>query len=577
VGPSFTVGALALAGPRANAVGAVRIDLAPDALELSLTRVAAFAQGFAPASIATPTRIRVPYTAVRGLVQQGGLLYLSFDPAVVTPYNRFALAGFTDDPTEALAAAFRTRLRARWASFALPFPVGALAAALVPEALARGALGRASVGAIVSLGVFAALRELVAWSTWGGPISDRLRDRFEAELSRQLALVATPVVRPPPLVLRARLPLRRRAPPLPAGAPGARSPHAPSPSVAASAAPPAPEAPAAREGPPRIAPWPLAAALLAACLVVGVMGFVGRFADGRPAPPAIERAQRGLAAAARNVHAAPPPDAVEAERCVCTRADSPLWKDGVPRLAVLTFHGEDEASAPLVASAESGKPRFDFDLAVVNDGVRPLRDVRITLTFARRTAAGRRVGAVDRGLFWEGALAPGAAVKWRVTAPGTEVTTDVSETGTLETAPVVPAPADAFQRLLGSKFRAVRVHAATMLAYLRDPRADAAARTLQATGPAEATTVARIARAAAPLFACDVRREEGAVSACLFNASTKARDGLALREVREGAAAAAAVPIDVRLPVHEGRRVGVTLPDDGGGEIEIVDAAEREP
>ena len=43
------------------------------------------------------------------------------------------------------------------------------------------------------------------------------------------------------------------------------------------------------------------------------------------------------------------------------------------------------------------------------------------LTFARRDRRGERAGITERGLFWEGALGSGRAVKWHVEAPGTEV------------------------------------------------------------------------------------------------------------------------------------------------------------
>ncbi len=153
--------------------------------------------------MAEPVSFRVPYTAVRGLVREGRVLYLAFDPAVVTPYNRFALAGFAEDAAESLARAFRARARARWASYLVPGPAGGLAAVLVPEALSAGVLGRASLGVLVALALFAALRELWAWRTWGGPLSDRLRDRFEAELGARLALVPTIVERPPSAAPRA--------------------------------------------------------------------------------------------------------------------------------------------------------------------------------------------------------------------------------------------------------------------------------------------------------------------------------------------------------------------------------------
>src|SRR4051812_19513958 len=107
----------------------------PGEIEIELVQVAGFSLGFAPGGVAEPVSFRVPFTAVRGLLREGRVLFLTFDPAVVTPYNRFALAGFADDPAASLARAFQARDRARWASFLLPPPLGLLAAALVPEEL----------------------------------------------------------------------------------------------------------------------------------------------------------------------------------------------------------------------------------------------------------------------------------------------------------------------------------------------------------------------------------------------------------------------------------------------------------
>ncbi len=556
------MGALALAGRRANAVGAVRVTLMPEELEIELVRVAGFSSGFAPGGVAEPVSFRVPVTAVRGLVREGRVLYLTFDPVVVTPYNRFALAGFADDPAESLALAFQARARARWASTLLPPPLGALVAVLIPEELVGGVLGRASVGVLLALVLFAALRELWAWRTWGGPRSEQLRDRFEAELGERLALVPTSVERPRALApaLALRLPARRRAAP----------PIAPILSRVRTAESAAPAEPAAR------LLWPLLAAVGAAAGIVGVMAFLQRYAVPRPPPPAVDRLASGLAAAALSIRPSYREPA-EPERCVCTRASSPLWKDGIPALGMLTFHGDEEASAELSPTVDrAGFPGFDFDLAVVNDGARPLHDVRLTLTFARRSPAGRRVGAVDRGLFWSGVLAPGAAVKWKVKAPGSEMRVDASVTGTLEKARLDPAPADAFFRLTSSRFRAVRIHGALMLAYLRDPRAEAAARALSAQGPADELLLARIRRAAAPVFPCEVRRAEGRVEACIFNGSSRALLSVGLREVTASGTPARSFPIPVSVPVHEGRRVEVTVPPDLGDELAVIDPSVAE-
>jgi hypothetical protein len=291
----------------------------------------------------------------------------------------------------------------------------------------------------------------------------------------------------------------------------------------------------------------------------------------------VDRLLAGLAAAARAARPGyrRPPDP---ERCLCARADAPLWKDGIPLLGVLAFHGEGEAGGAVADLApvldRRGAPGFAFDLAVVNDGAQPLRDIRLTLTFARRSPAGKRVGAVDRGLFWEGVLAPGAAVKWKVSAPGTEIRLDASVTGTLAQARVEPAPADAFFRLTRSHFRAVRLHAAMMLAYLRDPRGAAVARALSAQGAGEERLLAWIRLATAPVIACDVRREGTIAEACIFNGSSQPRSGLSLREVAPAGAAARSVPLPVPVPVHEGRRVQIEVPDDFGAELAVSDPAE---
>jgi hypothetical protein len=240
---------------------------------------------------------------------------------------------------------------------------------------------------------------------------------------------------------------------------------------------------------------------------------------------------------------------------------------------VITFAGDDGPPGPPEPhDGRRSMPEYAFDVAVVNNGARALRDIRLTLTFARRTSAGRRVGAVDRGLFWGGALAPGHAVKWHVAAPGNEVRFDASVSGTLADAHVDPAPADAFFPLLSSHVRAVRFHGATMLAYLRDPRAESAARALAAQSPAEEALLARVRRAAAPLFACDVAHGEGRLDACVFNGASLLKSGLALREVAP--ASPRLFPIEAPVPVHEGIRVAVPVEGDPPAEVEVVDGSE---
>jgi hypothetical protein len=277
------------------------------------------------------------------------------------------------------------------------------------------------------------------------------------------------------------------------------------------------------------------------------------------------------------------PKEPELERCLCLRADSPLWAGGVPQLSVLTFEGDEGSTAPPEPKVDRGSSKYAFDLAIVNNGARALRDIRVTLTFARRNKGGRRVGATDRGLFWEGALAPATAVKWKVRAPGSEMRTDVGVTGTLAEANLDPAPADAFFALTSARVRAVRVHGAVMLAYLRDPRAAEVVRALSSRGSGDEARIARVRRAAAPVIACDVRREGDKLSACVWNGASRPMHGLSLRaaSAEEGAehAEPRTLPIEPTVPVHEGLRlrfdVGESMAEPPA-EVWVVDPAARD-
>ncbi len=544
----FSVGALALAAPRANAVGAVRLTLAPTVLEVELLRVGGFSSGFASSGVAEPMRFTVPYVAVRGLVRRGRMLYLALDPGVVAPYNRFALARFTEDPAEALTRAYLSRALARWVSYLVPLPFGALVGWLSPATLVSGTLGRASLALLAALAAWALLREIVAWQSWGGPLSDRSRDALEAAMAERLGLVP-------------EVPAALDETPFPLGA--ARS-------LVRVRVAPEPRAP----GLPARA---LAAVTAAAVFVVCVMVFSQRLSRPAALPPPVEMLRSGLGDAARRTHDAVAPAepepvaavlaaAAERPRCACMRADSPLWAEGIPALQILTFAGEDDLGGPAVAREDrQGPPRFDFDVAAVNDGAQPLRDVRVTLTFARRNKAGQRVGAVDRGLFWSGLLAPGHAVKWHVKAPGSEVRIDASVTGTLDDAGVEPGPVVAFAELTRSRFRAVRAHGALMLAYLHDPRGREAALALDGRTPEDRQRLAKIARAGLPVIACDAKLHEGRLGICVFNGAATARPEL---ELRGAPAGAPRIPITGGLGVHEGVRLDVgfdgTMPEEWG-------------
>jgi hypothetical protein len=602
----FSVGAIAIAHRQANAVGAVRLTCAPGGLEIELLRVGNFAVGFAPGAVVEAVRFQVPYVAIRGLVRKGRMLLLALDPAVATPYNRFALTRFSDDPTEALVGACRARARARAASLLAPLPMGLLATAVTPRALVSGAVGLAALGAVAAVATWSVLREIAGWISWGGPISDRYQEALEVELSRRLGLAPAPVAplwQPPP------------------------EPEPPD------------QDPADASALPTWARAPSRTALLVAAIaiaVVGVMAFLKRYSAPSPtAPPAYARIESGIGASVRRIaERARIEEEPPLPSCVCERAESPLWKDGVPVLSVVLTSLRDDglldpppappSSAPAVPAAPPKEPeaaqaeapsapkttkskrkrkgkkpkkadndvraeeavdvfRYDFDLAVVNNGRTPLNEVRVVVTFARRSPEGKRVGITERGLYWGRELGPGRSVKWHVTAPGTEMRIDSEAAALGAVAEGEAAPADAFFELTSARSQAVRDHAALMLAYLRDPRAEAAAQGIVGSAPREKLR-ADILRASQPLIACDLAIVEessddpgaggaapGELGACLFNGSTRPRRGAVLHEV-DGAARSWTVR--GKVPVHEG--VKVRLPLQGGpvpSAIEVSDPA----
>jgi hypothetical protein len=531
----FTIAALAVADGPADAVGVVQLACEDDALALTLIRAGAYRRGFVPGTLAESVTVHVPYAAVRGLVRRGRALVLTFDRSVPTPFHRFALARFSDDPAETLAAVHRAH---RWAStlaWAIPGPIGALAAAIPPAALVGGALGRASLALLVALLTGASMRALAAWLAWGGPVSDRHREAFETAISERLGLL-------PPM-------------PRPRGSAAARPPVVEL------------EPPAA----PQVA-WMRIVGLagIAALGLVVALAFVRRFGT-TTAPPAPELDDTALAA---RVEAPPkpppPPPPPPEERCFCTRADSSLWREGMPVLSVMTTTGPDGAEvAPTPRLDEHDNPVFGYDVAVVNNGARKIRETRIVLTYAQRDAQNRRVAVTDRGLYWGDPLTPGAAIKWTTEGTGTELRVDKNIAGTLEERGIQPAPADRFFALLRARHRVVRVHGAMMLAYLHDPRAEEALDAIGATMAGELAKVRRIRAAAKPIVACDVKVADGRLSACVFNASTKPGTGLSLRELQDDEnKPARAWSVAPEVPLHDGVRVAWPL--DGEAPADVV-------
>ena len=507
----LVVGAIAVADRRANAVGLVRLVCQPDGLRIDLLQVGRFSAGFTFAGLADAVSFRVPYTAVRGMVRDGTTLHLSLDERAAAPYSRFALARFNHDPLSAMMRAYRLRALAAAFSLAVPLPLAAAAVWAVPGQYVGGAVGLGAMALVVAWVAYQLLRRLVSWLTWGGPLSDRLRERFEHAVAVKLGLEPAPAQVSGPLL----------APPPPRAEPAS--------------------ALAALGVVVRPRRFGLVGALaltmgLAAVLVVqryGVAAIVTLPVD--DAASGVTAPVDGLLTAA---HRAVTP---EHPGCECSRVDSVLWRTGVPELAILVEPIEGEmdqlwlepaATYPIRFAADGEeRARVELDVAVVNNADRELDTVDLVLTFARRDAGGERRNLIERGLHWPGKLGPGEAVKWRVKASGTEVKADARLNRKLGEAGLTAAPADSFEALAAARLPIVRLHGAMMLGYLGDPRALERARALGVLTPPQERARAEILASMSPMAVCDPRPAATGLELCVRNGSGVLHRGVVVTEL----------------------------------------------
>ncbi|MEM9876002.1 MAG: hypothetical protein AAF928_13980 [Myxococcota bacterium] len=511
-GRGVTVSALAVADFGANAVGPVRLTCRAGGLALELVQVGRFAADFAMAGLADKVVFTVPYRGIRGLVRRGEALQLSLDPHVATPFNRFTLVQFANHPPAFPWRALRLRRAALGGATGVALAVGAVVAWFSSWLLATGSTSGGATSAVASwlppvVGVVAALvvrapvRRWARRLTGGGRRNAHWRDRFERGVTAQMGLGLAPELGPErpiagPLVVGRGLarPAGRLA--LMAGLA----------TVAASVA-----LVTVREmgiRPERIFAAPL--------LRVGFAPRVRRVGD--------------LA-----VEAAVP----TRPTCACALPDAPLWREAFSEVAILVQPvvpprgrtgplwlrvGE---TYPLEALGDDEE--VTLDLAVVNNGRRTFEDIDLVLTFARRTSEGRRTDLVERGLHWPRRLRPGASVKWRVEAVGTEM--KVEGRYDRRITPAELAPPVVFDRLAAARLPVVRWHAAVMLAYGGAPRGyDRAVALVEGVPSAAEPARRQLASARAPLRLCDVRIVPGeGLRACVFNGSGRLHKRLRVR------------------------------------------------
>lgn len=503
--------AIAVATDTSDVVGTVELSCEPMGLSLRFVRAAAFAASYVPSLPARGARAIVPWAAIRGVADDGETLRLSLDAPHV-PHRRLVLAHFTRDHRRDHTLLHRQRRRAQLVAAGA---AALLASSVVP--LATSALTTFGATLLSAIGVFSAV---IGATIASQAVGRRVMLGGAEEMAERRAFF---------FELRSHLPSERVVDEA-ATALGPAGPQAVSPSLSRPFTP----TPA-----PTVSPWqqqpaaapsgflrevtPTLAAVAASAFVALLALFVGGKLLSAPIAPTQPSTQAesaslpaGVApASSREILPDPAPPPLPA--CLCDRPVSPAIPQRLPRVSFL----------PRIerANLDPRRPSIALEVAAVNNTGHSLRDVQGQVVFtvpALRDGDPPRVRA-ERGIYYEGPLLAGGAIKWRVKGRGTSFHISTQDAVPIDDGQI--APADAFAKLLDARTRSVRIHGAMMLARMRDQRAtEAIARLREDATDDEASTLTSLGRAAAPVFVCDVELttdEDGraAVSACAMNST----------------------------------------------------------
>jgi hypothetical protein len=557
--------AIAMASERSNAVGTVELECAPSGLSLMYLGVAGFSDGYVPVNQVQSESLLVPWPQLSEASLEGEQVLLVLDPQL-SPLNRLCLVNFSTGNTTHHHKLYRRRLLVRLATVGAALSGALIASAaafrLAPGASALSALGIALLTAalLCALGFFA---DQLLKS--GGLEGSLAREAFVADISGFLPNLSRSPVSPPGatsmtsplLIFQGFLPRTGAAIVISLSALTlafvlmVRWLLTSDPAHELAAHPARVSEQRAPVGEPA---WPSPAPVLAS------------------APPTASQ----LAASAS---AAPPALGTEsAGACRCRRSDSLLWRTPVPQLSVLTLsrhvrRGREE-------DERKDKNYVEAAIAVVNNSSDPQRDVALVVEFFERDPppSSKRYQTATRPLFFEGPLLPGQAIKWDVTARGSEFAVHHGQSGDVGVDGENAAPTNLLADLLHAKNRPVRLHGAMLLSFFGDPRAKEAILELrEALREDEAPYLDRLLEAVSDVHVCALQVSEFGdsrkMTACVFNASkepkqmlgvrVRALDGGALGDSPSGAPptvlAEATIALPGALPPDTGTRVNASF------------------
>jgi hypothetical protein len=480
--------AIAIATDTSDVVGTLDLVCEEGGLWLHFVRASAHAADYIPSLALRGQRLLVPYEAIREVHDDGETMRLVLAAAKL-PHRRLILTHFTRDLRQDAASIHRRRRRAQAAV--------AVASALLAGGLAAGArwLGALPSTLVTLTGAFLAVgggvwcsQEIGRQVMLGGAKAAAERRAFYYELNRRVAQARGGARLLNPALVSAESPPLLEA-------------HGPVP---------------APDGGPLAELYPTLAAVSVAALVALFAVSAGRSVLGPTAITPVAPLPAGLATPPPSAAAAPAPAEEPLGLCMCQAPSSPYLPGRLPRLTVLP-RVERRRDDPQ-------RPSLSLEVAVVNNGATPLREVKGNVDFLTPAAApgGPPRVRAERGFYYEGPLLPGHAVKWHLSGRGSSyrIKHDFDE----PLAGDELAPADAFAELLHARTRSVRVHGAMMLTRMRDERASKAIEGLREGAPeAEQEMLRALARAAAPVYVCEIEqiREGNALqlAACAMNTS----------------------------------------------------------
>jgi hypothetical protein len=512
------VRAIAAGSERSNAVGTVECECTAHGLRIMHLGVGAFSEDYAPAALTTGTSVLVPWSSIEVARVDGDQIFIAFDSRL-SPHNRLVLTTFSEGRSADPKTVARMRQIVRIATATATIVAGILGFELSARFTGAGApsvaIGVGSAGALAVLSLGFLSDRLIAT---GGTSPEAIQQAFAGELALYL----------PSLGHAPNAPEKKRAPLTLAELQGLL---------------------------PRTTfavVLTLTATALAAILVTRSTLSEGEpaRADTRVLAPPVEAAQPMVAAAAPAARSASAPAALVKTRepalasgaatlgtpCQCTRSDSLLWADPIPRLGVLVLSQRKRPGRGKAHKESIRKLYTELNVAVVNNGNKEIEQISLLVLFYEREREGseRRTEVSSRPLFFEGPLLPGQAIKWNTEGEGTDFEIQAPALGSLAAEGEDAAPPNAFAELLSANNRPVRLHGAMMLAFQGDPRAREGLLALrEALREDEAPYLDRLLATIGDVRVCRLAvKDEGAkqrATGCLYNSSNEPKRELGIK------------------------------------------------